>query len=58
MNIPEGAAALGIQTALVMTGVETAETLARSAIQPDLVFPGLPELTAETLATELTQTHS
>ena len=47
----QGAAALGIQTALVMSGVETAESLARSAIQPDLVFAGLPELiTALTVA--------
>ena len=44
MNFPEGAAALGIQTALVMTGVETAESLAKSDIKPDNVFAGLPEL--------------
>lgn len=39
-----GARALGIKTALVMTGVETEESLRASAVQPDLVFAGLPEL--------------
>ena len=39
-----GAQALGIKTALVMTGVETVESLRGSEIQPDLVFAGLPEL--------------
>ncbi len=42
-----GAQALGIKTALVMTGVETEDSLRESEIQPDWVFPGLPELTAE-----------
>ena len=42
----QGAAALGIKTALVMTGVETEASLAQSELQPDFVFPGLPELTA------------
>lgn len=39
-----GAQALGIKTALVMTGVETAESLRESEVQPDMVFAGLPEL--------------
>ena len=39
-----GAQALGIRTALVMTGVETEESLQKSEVQPDLVFAGLPEL--------------
>ena len=40
-----GAKALGINTALVMTGVETAESLQESDVQPDLVYAGLPQLT-------------
>ena len=39
-----GAQALGMKTALVMTGVETANSLRENAVQPDLVFAGLPEL--------------
>ena len=39
-----GAQALGMQTALVMTGVETEESLGASEVQPDMVFAGLPEL--------------
>lgn len=39
-----GAQALGIKTALVMTGVETEESLRESKAQPDMVFAGLPEL--------------
>lgn len=39
-----GAQALGIQTALVMTGVETDASLRASKTQPDRVFAGLPEL--------------
>ena len=39
-----GAQALGIPTALVMTGVETPDSLRKSAVQPDLVFADLPEL--------------
>ena len=39
-----GAQALGIKTALVMTGVETEESLRSSEVQPDAVFEGLPEL--------------
>ena len=39
-----GAQALGIKTALVMTGVETEESLRSSEVQPDAVFKGLPEL--------------
>ena len=41
-----GAQALGMQTALVMTGVETEASLRESETQPDLVFAGLPELVA------------
>ena len=40
-----GAQALGIKTALVLTGVETEASLAASDVKPDMVFPGLPELT-------------
>lgn len=39
-----GAKALGIKTALVMTGVETEASLRASEVQPDAVFAGLPEL--------------
>ena len=39
-----GAGALGIKTALVLTGVETEASLRDSDIQPDAVFAGLPEL--------------
>jgi len=39
-----GAQALGIKTALVMTGVETKKSLRNSKVQPDMVFAGLPEL--------------
>ncbi|MCY3976963.1 MAG: HAD-IIA family hydrolase [Chloroflexi bacterium] len=39
-----GAQMLGLQTALVMTGVETEESLRASDVQPDMVFAGLPEL--------------
>ena len=39
-----GAQALGIQTALVLTGVETEESLRESKVKPDRVFAGLPEL--------------
>ncbi len=39
-----GAQKLGIKTALVMTGVETEASLASSAIKPDAVFAGLPDL--------------
>lgn len=42
----QGAQAVGMRTALVMTGVETAASLQASAIQPDYVFEGLPELLA------------
>ena len=41
-----GAQALGIRTALVMTGVETEASLRASETQPDLVFAGLPQLIA------------
>ncbi len=47
-----GAEALGIQTALVMTGVETEASLRASETQPDLVFAGLPELVAALEARE------
>ena len=40
-----GAQAVGIKTALVMTGVETEASLRESEVQPDLVFAGWPELT-------------
>lgn len=40
----EGAQAVGIRTALVLTGVETEKSLAQSPIQPDMVFAGLPAL--------------
>lgn len=39
-----GAKAVGIRTALVLTGVETEESLRESDAQPDCVFAGLPEL--------------
>lgn len=41
-----GAKALGMQTALVLTGVESRDSLAASAVQPDYVYAGLPELVA------------
>ena len=41
-----GAQAMGLQTALVLTGVESRESLAKSAVQPDYVYEGLPELVA------------
>ena len=41
-----GAAAAGLASALVLTGVSTREQLARSNIQPGAVFAGLPELAA------------
>lgn len=41
-----GAKAIGIQTALVMTGVETEDSLQASDVKPDRVFAGLPELVA------------
>ena len=40
----EGAQALGIKTALVMTGVEDEASSAASEIKPDYVFDGLPDL--------------
>lgn len=40
----QGAQALGIQTALVMTGVETEDSIQKSDIQPTYIFAGLPEL--------------
>lgn len=39
-----GAQALGIRTALVLTGVETKASLSESKVQPDMVFAGLPDL--------------
>ena len=42
----QGARAVGMRTALVMTGVETAASLGASAVQPDYVFAGLPVLLA------------
>ena len=41
-----GAQALGMPTALVLTGVESRESLADSHVQPDYVYAGLPELVA------------
>lgn len=40
----QGAQAVGMKTALVLTGVETEESVKTSEIQPDVVFAGLPEL--------------
>ena len=40
----QGAQAVGIQTALVYTGVETEASVQKSEIQPDYIFAGLPEL--------------
>lgn len=42
----QGAQEVGIQTALVMTGVETDASLKANDIQPDYIFEGLPELIA------------
>lgn len=39
-----GAQAVGIKTALVMTGVETEVSLKANDIQPDGIYAGLPEL--------------
>lgn len=41
-----GAIAAGLASALVLTGVTTAESLERSDIRPDLVFTDLPTLAA------------
>ncbi len=41
-----GARAAGLAAGLVLTGVSTAEDVARSELQPDDVFAGLPELVA------------
>lgn len=41
-----GAAAAGLASVLVLTGVATVEQLAESALLPNLVFAGLPELVA------------
>lgn len=40
----QGAQAVGIQTALVLTGVETEASVQASEVQPDYVYDGLPEL--------------
>ena len=45
-----GARMLGMQTALVMTGVETESSLRKSEVQPDMLFAGLPELTKALLS--------
>ena len=42
----EGAQALGIKTALVMSGVEDETSLRASQTKPDCVFEGLPDLIA------------
>jgi 4-nitrophenyl phosphatase len=41
-----GAAAAGLASAMVLTGVNTREDLATSELQPGAVFAGLPELVA------------
>lgn len=41
-----GAHAAGARSALVLTGVETRESLAASSLQPDAVYADLPELVA------------
>lgn len=41
-----GAAGAGLASALVLTGVTTQADLEQSALQPDAVFAGLPELVA------------
>jgi 4-nitrophenyl phosphatase len=41
-----GAAAAGLASALVLTGVATPELVAQSPLKPDIVFDGLPELVA------------
>ncbi|GAB4181728.1 MAG: HAD-IIA family hydrolase [Roseiflexaceae bacterium] len=41
-----GAQAAGLASALVLTGVSTAETLEKSSVKPDLVFADLPALAA------------
>ena len=41
-----GAAAAGLASALVLTGVSTRAQLAQSTLQPEIVFAGLPELVA------------
>lgn len=40
----EGAQALGIQTAMVLTGVNTRDDIAQSEIKPDYIFEDLPDL--------------
>jgi ribonucleotide monophosphatase NagD (HAD superfamily) len=47
-----GAQRAGIATIGVLTGVTSAEQLASSAIQPDIVFQGIADL-AEELAKDL-----
>jgi 4-nitrophenyl phosphatase len=42
-----GAVAAGLASALVLTGVTTTAELEHSALQPDVVYAGLPELVAE-----------
>jgi ribonucleotide monophosphatase NagD (HAD superfamily) len=41
-----GAAAAGLASALVLTGVTTQDDLKHSPLQPDAVYAGLPELVA------------
>lgn len=41
-----GAQAANLASALVLTGVTTSESLERSALKPDAVYAGLPELVA------------
>ena len=42
----EGGVRLGLTSLLVLSGIATATMLADSPVKPDLVFAGLPELTA------------
>jgi 4-nitrophenyl phosphatase len=42
-----GAQAVGLRTALVLTGVTTRDELAQSSAQPDYVYDGLPALIAD-----------
>jgi 4-nitrophenyl phosphatase len=42
----EGAQALGMQTAMVLTGVNTRAEIAQSTIKPDYIFEDLPDLLA------------
>jgi 4-nitrophenyl phosphatase len=45
-----GAARLGIQTALVLTGISSEDELAASPVKPDFIYPDLPALAQALLA--------